>query len=51
MLMEQTLHTLNVLRLLGMAAAFAEQQTNVAAMSLPFDERFAMLVDRLFRAR
>ena len=46
MLMEQTLQTLNALRLPGMATAFAEQQTNAATMSLPFDERFAMLVDR-----
>lgn len=46
MLMEQTLHTLNALRLPGMATAFAEQQTNAASMSLSFDERFAMLVDR-----
>ena len=46
MLMEQTLQTLNTLRLPGMAAAFAEQQTSAAAMNLPFDERFAMLVDR-----
>jgi hypothetical protein len=46
MLMEQTLQTLNALRLPGMATAFAEQQTSAAAMSLPFDERFAMLVDR-----
>jgi DNA replication protein DnaC len=46
MLIEQTVHTLNALRLPGMAAAFAEQQTNAASMSLSFDERFAMLVDR-----
>jgi DNA replication protein DnaC len=46
MLIEQTVHTLNALRLPGMATAFAEQQTNAASMSLPFDERFAMLVDR-----
>ena len=46
MLMEQTLQTLNALRLPGMATAFAEQQTSAASMSLPFDERFAMLVDR-----
>ncbi len=46
MLMEQTIQTLNALRLPGMAAAFAEQQTNVAVASLSFDERFAMLVDR-----
>lgn len=46
MLIEQTVHTLNALRLPGMATAFAEQQTNAALMSLSFDERFAMLVDR-----
>jgi len=46
MLIEQTLHTLNALRLPGMATAFIEQQTNAASMSLSFDERFAMLVDR-----
>lgn len=46
MLIEQTVHTLNALRLPGMAMAFAEQQTNAASMSLSFDERFAMLVDR-----
>lgn len=46
MLIEQTVHTLNALRLPGMATAFAEQQTNAASMSLSFDERFAMLVDR-----
>lgn len=46
MLIEQTVHTLNAMRLPGMAAAFAEQQTNAASMSLSFDERFAMLVDR-----
>jgi DNA replication protein DnaC len=46
MLIEQTLLTLNALRLPGMATAFAEQQTNAASMSLSFDERFAMLVDR-----
>ena len=46
MLMEQTLQTLNALRLPGMASAFAEQQTSAAAMDLSFDERFAMLVDR-----
>ena len=33
MLMEQTLQTLNALRLPGMAAAFAEQQSSAAAMS------------------
>ena len=33
MLMEQTLQTLNVLRLPGMATAFAEQQTSAATIS------------------
>lgn len=46
MLMEQTIQTLNRLRLPGMAAAFAEQQANAATSSLSFDERFALLVDR-----
>lgn len=46
MLMEHTLQILKALRLLGMAAAFEEQQTQAAAMDLSFDERFAMLVDR-----
>ena len=46
MLMEQTLQTLKALRLPGMATAFAEQQASTASSSLPFDERFAMLVDR-----
>lgn len=46
MLMEHTLQILKALRLLGMAAAFEEQQTQAAAMDLSFDERFAMFVDR-----
>ena len=46
MLMEQTLSTLKVLRLPGMATAFEEQQTNAAVASLSFDERFSLLVDR-----
>jgi DNA replication protein DnaC len=46
MLMEHTLQTLNALRLPGMAAAFEEQRTSAAAVSLSFDERFAMLVNR-----
>ena len=45
MLTEHTLNTLKSLRLPGMAAAFEDQQTNSAAQSLAFDERFAMLVD------
>jgi len=51
MLIEQTLQTLNALRLPGMATAFAEQRASAAAMSLPFDERFAMLVDREYTWR
>ena len=51
MLIEQTVQTLNALRLPGMATAFAEQQTNAASMSLSFDERFAMLVDREYAWR
>ena len=51
MLIEQTVQTLNALRLPGMATAFAEQQTNAAAMSLSFDERFALLVDREYTWR
>jgi len=46
MLMEQTLNTLKALRLPGMATAFEEQQTNAAVTSLPFDDRFSLLVDR-----
>lgn len=46
MLMEQTIQTLTALRLPGMAAALAEQHTCAATLSLPFEERFAMLVDR-----
>lgn len=46
MLMNHTLQTLKALRLPGMLAAFEEQQTNSAATSLSFDERFALLVDR-----
>lgn len=46
MLIEQTVQTLKALRLPGMATAFAEQQANATSMSLSFDERFAMLVDR-----
>lgn len=45
-LIEKTLQTVNALRLPGMAAALAEQQSSAASQSLPFDERFAMLVDR-----
>ena len=46
MLIQQTLRTLNALRLPGMAAAFEEQQTNAAVTSLSFDDRFSLLVDR-----
>ena len=46
MLMEHTLQMLKALRLLGMAAAFEEQQLIAASADLSFDERFSMLVDR-----
>ncbi len=51
MLIEQTVQTLNALRLPGMATAFAEQQTSAASMNLSFDERFALLVDREYTWR
>ena len=51
MLNEQTIKTLQELRLPGMAAAFMEQQSNPAMASLSFDERIGLLVDleRVYR--
>jgi DNA replication protein DnaC len=51
MLNEQTIKTLQELRLPGMAAAFLEQQSNPAMASLSFDERIGLLVDleRVYR--
>jgi DNA replication protein DnaC len=46
MLVQPTLDTLNRLKLYGMAAALSEQLTQSAAMSLAFDERLALLLDR-----
>jgi hypothetical protein len=51
MLMEQTMHTLKALRLLGMATAFEEQQMNAVVSSLSFNDRFGLLVDREQRWR
>lgn len=46
MLQQQTLDTLNRLKLFGMAQALEEQATQSAALELSFEERFAMLLDR-----
>ena len=46
MLMEQTLQTLNALRLPGMATGFAEQQSKAATMNPPFNERLTRLDQR-----
>ena len=46
MLNQQTLDSLNCLKLYGMAAAFAEQLTQSAAHGLAFEERFGLLVER-----
>jgi len=46
MLNQHTLATLNVLKLHGMAAAFAEQLTQPALSALAFEERVGLLVDR-----
>lgn len=46
MLHQQTLDTLNRLKLFGMAQALEEQATQNAVHGLSFDDRFAMLLDR-----
>lgn len=46
MLVQQTLEKLGELRLEGMARAFEEQLASAAAMSLGFEDRFGLLVDR-----
>jgi DNA replication protein DnaC len=46
MLAQPTLDTLNRLKLHGMAAAWSEQLTQSAAMTLTFDDRLALLLDR-----
>lgn len=51
MLREPTMEKLQVMRLGAMAAAWAEQQRSADLAALPFDERFAMLVDAEWMAR
>ena len=46
MLNHHTLTTLRSLKLAGMASAFEEQQSQTAAQSLSFEERFGMLLER-----
>lgn len=46
MLTQTTLDSLNRLKLYGMAAALSEQLTQSAALSLAFEERLGLLVDR-----
>src|SRR4051794_4712838 len=46
MLIQPTLDTLNQLKLYGMAAALSEQLTQSAALSLPFEDRLGLLVER-----
>lgn len=46
MLMQHTVGQLKALKLDGMARAFEEQSALTASTSLPFEERFSMLVDR-----
>jgi len=46
MLNQPTLDSLNRLKLFGMAAALTEQSTQSAALSLAFEERFGLLVER-----
>jgi DNA replication protein DnaC len=51
MLKEPTLERLQALRLLAMAAAWDDQQRHPAIQALPFDERFALLVEAEWVAR
>lgn len=46
MLNQQTLQTLRSLKLTGMADAFAQQLEQPDSQRLPFEDRFALLVDR-----
>ena len=46
MLTQQTIAKLKALRLTGMAKGFEDQLVSAAAMSLGFEERFGLLVDR-----
>ncbi|HEY6729336.1 MAG TPA: ATP-binding protein, partial [Polyangiaceae bacterium] len=51
MLKEPTLERLQALRLVAMAAAWDEQQRHPDIQALPFDERFALLVEAEWVAR
>ncbi|MBF0546063.1 MAG: ATP-binding protein [Candidatus Riflebacteria bacterium] len=46
MLLQQTINTLQQLRLSGMLKALTEQEANPEIKSLSFEERFGLLVDR-----
>jgi DNA replication protein DnaC len=51
MLNQQTAEKLHLMRLRGMADAFAQQQEEPQTMQLSFEERFGMLVDRQWNWR
>ncbi len=51
MLIQQTLKTLQTLRLHGMASAFEHQRQSATLQDLAFDDRFSMLVDAEQAAR
>jgi DNA replication protein DnaC len=51
MLKEPTLEKLQALRLIAMAAAWDEQQRHPDVQAMPFDERFALLVEAEWIAR
>lgn len=51
MLIQQTLDTLQALRLNAMAAALTQQQANASIVGLPFEDRLALLVDAEHAAR
>jgi len=51
MLNQQTTEKLHLMRLRGMADAFAQQQEEPQTMQLSFEERFGMLVDRQWNWR
>ena len=46
MLIQQTIETLQILRLTGMLQGLREQETNPVAKELTFEERLGLLVDR-----
>ena len=46
MLLQQTLSTLNALKLTGMAQALEEQESQAITQELPFTDRLALLIDR-----